>query len=150
MDAIVASFQAMEDNKPLSDPYGLQFSTVALGPLSKFDQRKRYSLGVNVGPEKESFNFPFIMSFLTVNVEFRVTVNRDDDAPGRMGEELLTVVKRRLLEDRSWGGLAIDTKVVGSELDLMTYSDRAVVGVCVIEVQFRYSHLDPRNANPDP
>jgi len=144
LDAIVASFAAMQADQPDEDPYGVKFSTAALGPLSDYDQRKRYSLGVVAGPEKETYQYPFVMSFMTVNLEFRVTVNRDDTSPGRMIEELLTVMKRRAVEDRQWGGLAIDTKIVGSEIDLTTYADRSAVGVCVIEVQFRYGFNDPR------
>ena len=149
LNAIVAKFEGMQADQPAQDPYGITWSTVALGPLADFDQRKRYSLGVVAGPEKEDFSMPYIMSFLTVNVEFRVTANRDDAAPGVLAEQALTVVKRGLTEDRTWGGKAIDTKIVGSEVDLTTYADRSIVGVCQAQVQFRYSHLDPRDPNPD-
>ena len=149
LNAIVAAFQNMQADQPTNDPCGITWSTVALGPLADFDQRKRYSLGVVAGPEKEDFSMPYIMCFLTVNVEFRVTANRDDDPPGVLAEQALTVVKRGLTEDRTWGGKAIDTKIVGSEVDLTTYADRSIVGVCQAQVQFRYSHLDPRDPNPD-
>jgi len=148
LNAIVASLAAMEENKPPNDPYGLTFSTVALGPLSGWDQRKKYSAGIVAGPEKETFQYPFVMCFLTLNVEFRVTVNRDDAAPGDLIEQVLTVVKRRMTEDRTWGGLAIDTKVIGSEIDLITYADRSAVGVCVCQLQYRYSYTDPRSPKP--
>ena len=149
LNAIVAAFQNMQADQPTNDPYGITWSTVALGPLADYDQRKKYSLGVVAGPEKESFSMPYIMCFLTVNVEFRVTANRDDVAPGILAEQALTVVKRALTADRTWGGRAIDTKVTGSEVDLTTYADRSVVGVCQAAVQYRYSHLDPRDPNPD-
>ena len=149
LNAMVAKFDAMDENLPAGDPYGITWATAALGPLAAFDQRKRYSLGVVVGAERETFSMPYIMVFLTVNVEFRITANRDDDAPGVLAEQALTVVKRGLTEDRTWGGLAIDTKIVGSEVDLTTYADRSIMGVCQATVQFRYSHLDPRDANPD-
>ena len=149
LNAVVAKFQAMDADLPANDPYGITWSTVALGPLADFDQRKRYSLGVVPGAERETFSMPYIMVFLTVNVEFRITANRDDDAPGILAEQALTVVKRGITEDRTWGGIAIDTKIVGSEIDMTTYADRSIVGVCQAEVQFRYSHLDPRDPNPD-
>jgi hypothetical protein len=148
LEAIVNSFAAMTADQPTDDPYGVTFSTVALGPLADWDQRKRYSLGVVAGPERETYQYPFVMSWITVNLEFRVTVNRDDDSPGKMIEELLTVVKRRAVQDRQWGGLAIDTKITGSEIDLLTYADRSAVGVCMVEVQFRYGFNDPRTQNP--
>lgn len=148
LNAILAMFQGMTADQPASDPYGITWSTVALGPLAPFDQRKKYSLGVVAGPERETFSMPYIMCFLTVNVEFRVTINRDDDVPGTMIEQALTVVKRAVTADRTWGGIAIDTKVTGSEIDLETYADRSAVGVCQLAVQYRYSHLDPRDPNP--
>ncbi len=149
LNAIVAMFQNMQADQPTNDPYGITWSTVALGPLADFDQRKKYSLGVVAGPEKETFSMPYIMCFLTVNVEFRVTANRDDDAPGILAEQALTVVKRAITADRTWGGIGIDTKITGSEIDLTTYADRSVVGVCQATVQYRYSHLDPRDPSPD-
>jgi len=148
LQAIQAEFQAMEANKPLTDPYGITFSTVAIGPLSMNDNRKKFSLGIVVGPEKETFSMPYIMCFLTVNIEFRVTVNRDDPDPGILAEQVLTVVKRLMMADRTWGGIAIDTKVTNSEIDLTTYADKSVMGVCVCQVQYRYNAADPRNASP--
>ena len=149
LNAIVAMFQNMQADQPTNDPYGITWSTVALGPLADFDQRKKYSLGIVPGPEKETFSMPYIMCVLTVNVEFRVTANRDDVVPGILAEQALTVVKRALTADRTWGGKALDTKIAGSEIDLVTYADRSVVGVCQATVQYRYSHLDPRDPNPD-
>jgi hypothetical protein len=149
LSAIVATFQNMHADQPADDPFGITWSTVALGPLADYDQRKKYSLGVVPGPEKETFSMPYIMCFLTVNVEFRVTANRNDDPPGVLAEQALTVVKRALTADRTWGSKALDTKVIGSEIDLVTYADRSVVGVCQATVQYRYSHLDPRDPNPD-
>jgi len=102
LNAIVASLAAMEENKPPNDPYGLTFSTVALGPLSGWDQRKKYSAGIVAGPEKETFQYPFVMCFLTLNVEFRVTVNRDDAAPGASDKKVLRKLHqtlRKITED---------------------------------------------------
>jgi len=147
--AIVAKFASMQSTAPENDPYGITWSTVALGPLVKFDQKKRYSLGVVPSTEKTKFLYPWVENLLTINVEFRVTVNRDDDAPGVMIENALTVVQRALTEDRTWGGLALDTKLVGNEIDLVTYADRSAMGVCVCTVQYRHAYSDPRDSNPE-
>ena len=144
LEAIEADFRAVD----LPD-WPLKFSTVELGPLADTDQRKRYSIGIVAGPEKERHTFPYIECNFTVGVEFRVTVNRNDDRPALIAEEVLTVIKRVLNNNRSWGGLAVDTKRTGNEIDMTTYGDRSVVGVCFCEVMFRHSHLDPRNENPD-
>ena len=149
LNTILQTFQNMQADQPTSDPYGITWSTVQLGPLIKADQKKRYSLGLVAGPQKENFSIPYIMAFLTLNVEVRVTVNSDDDPPGQMIEQAMTVVVRQLTADRTWGGIAIDTKVANLEVDLITWADRSAFGVVVATVQFRYSHLDPRDPNPD-
>ena len=148
LQAMKAAFVAITPDQPADDPMGWQFTTVAIGPLSGYDQRKQYSLGIVAGPEKETFLYPYITCWLTLNIEFRVTVNRGDAEPGVLIEQLLTVVKRKMTSDRTWGNRAIDTKVIGSEVDLITYADRSAVGVCMCEVQYRYNSVDPRNPLP--
>ena len=97
--------QVQDDGRPTSrpDPYGITWSTVALGPLAGFDQKKRYSLGLVPDPRKRRFSMPYVMCFLTLNVEFRVTRNQDDVSPGHLAEQALCVIKRALTEDRTWG-----------------------------------------------
>ena len=140
----VAGSDAQYDAPP-SDPYGFKFSTVEIGPLAPYDQRKQFSMGIVAGAESETFQFPFVMCFLKLNLELRVTVNRDDVAPGVLIEQLITSVKRAVGLNRSWGGIAIDTKVDGTEVDLVTYADRSAMGVLMLTVQYRYGYSDPRS-----
>ena len=146
LQKMVAKYTAVQSDNPI--PTAL-FSVVALGPLSDADHRKRYAIGVVAGAEKEKFLYPYIECMLTVNIEFRITQNRGDSSPADMGETMLTRVKQLVMSNRTWDGLAIDTKVIGSQVDLDTYLDQSVVGLCVCEVQFRHSHLDPADAHPD-
>ena len=155
LQTMQAAFQAMTVagsdatyDAPPSDPYGIAFTTVAIGPLSAQDQRKRYSLGIVAGPEAEAFQMPYVMCFLTVNLEMRITVNASDTSPGVMIEQLITVVKRLVGNNRQWNAIAIDTKVSGTEVDLVTYADRSALAVMMIEVQYRYNYADPRNPLP--
>ena len=85
-----------------------------------------------------------------VVIEFRVTVNRDDPAPGQLAEQVLTVIERVVIANRDWGGLAVETKFQDNEIDMTTYGDKTVMGVLWVEVQYRHHHLDPRNPNPGP
>ena len=149
LEAMLAKFRGMTETDPTDDPYGVTWSTVALGPIVKFDQKKRYSLGIVPSTERSKFIYPQVENLLTVNVEFRVTVNRDDEAPGVMIEKALAVVQRALVEDRTWGDLALDTKLLGNEIDLVTYADRSAMGVCVCTVQYRHAYSDPRDPNPE-
>ena len=149
LEAIISKFTDMRADQPPTDPYGITWSTVELGPLISNDQKKRYSFGLVAGRESSKFSMPYVENLLTCNAEFRVTVNRDDDSPGVMIENALTVVQRGLTEDRTWGGICIDTKIVNSEIDLLTYADRSAVGVVTFTLQYRHGYSDPRDPNPD-
>lgn len=148
LEAMVDTFRKVNDETPVGDPYGVTFGRVGFGPVDERDHTKRFALGVNPGPERNAYQYPFIMTYLTVNVEYRATINRDDDSPLQVLEQVLTVVKRVLHDNQTWGGLALNTKVLNTEVDLMTYSDRSTMGVCVTEVQFRHSEEDPRSTAP--
>lgn len=157
LENIKAAFEAVQppdpddtSHTPSEADWPFAFSTVEIGPLGDEDQRKRYSLGIVAGPEKERFTFPFIECNWTVGVEFRITVNKGDPKPAIMGERALTVCKRVVDLDRTWGGLAVDTKRTGSEIDMTTYGDKTVVGVMFMEIMYRHSHFDPRDPHPDP
>lgn len=135
---------------PTDDDWPYAFSSVDLGPLELEDHRKKHSIGIVPGPEKERFTFPFIECNFEIGVEFRITVNKGEEKPLIQAERMLTVVKRVIDIDRTWGGLAVDTKRKGNNIDLSSYGDKTVFGVMFIEVMFRHSHFDTRNPNPDP
>jgi hypothetical protein len=128
--------------------WGVRFSTVAIGPLGDADQRKRYSVGIVPGAEVYSDLYPYRCRDLNIAIEFRVTVNRTDEDPGLMAEELLATVERIVLKDTTWNGLAIETKLAGNEIDMTTYADRSVMGVLFIQVSYRHALSDPRDPTP--
>ncbi|CAA2141481.1 hypothetical protein [Hyphomicrobium sp. ghe19] len=134
---------------PSDDDWPMQFSVVKLGPLSDENLRKRYSLGIVPGTEKYSDLYPYIVSDQMVGLEFRATKNKDDDDPQAMAEQVLTVLKRLVLANTTWDDLAVDTRLVNSEVDLVNYSDRSIVGVLFIEVQYRHARRDPRDPHPN-
>lgn len=133
---------------PTPQDWPLSFSVVELGPLSDPDHRKRYTLGIVPQPEQFKDKFPTIERFLQVGIEFRVTVNRDDNKPGDMIERLLTVVENVVLRNRQWNGLAIDTTLLNSDIDLSTYNDKSASGVLFVQVHYRHGTDDNRNIDP--
>lgn len=162
---IKAAFEAVEPADPPDPPdpldppgsvapsldWPLKFSKVELGPLSDKDAKKRYTLGIVAGGEREKYTVPYVECFWRVMIEFRGTVNQGDaDVPAVMAENLLTVIKRVIDLNRHWGNLAVDTKRVVNEIDLEAYGDKTVVGVQEIEIFYRTSHVDPRDPSPDP
>ena len=80
LQAIETFFTNMTATDPTDDPFGITWSTVEIGPLAKPDQRKRYSLGIVPGPEKEFFEMPFINVLMTR--EYRVPGDREQRRPG--------------------------------------------------------------------
>lgn len=136
-------------SSPSDDDWPLQFSVVKLGPLGEENQRKRYSAGIVPGTEKYSDLYPYIVCDQQIGIEFRATKNKDDDDPQVMAEQLLTVLKRVVLNNETWDGLALKTDLVNSEVDLINYSDRSIVGVLFIVIQYRHSRRDPRDPDPN-
>jgi len=143
LTTMIAKFQAVEP-----PDWPIKFSTVELGPLGEADHRKRFSIGIVPGPERYSHLYPYTVRNMTVGIEFRITVNRDDPFPGHLGEMVLTVVEQVVSRNRQWDGLAVDTQLTNNEIDMTTYGDRTVMGVLWIEVQFRHSTDEPTDPNP--
>lgn len=149
LQAIVATDTTAQGYVPSDDDWPLQFSLVKLGPLGDEAQRKRYSIGIVPGTEKYSDLYPYIVNDQMIAIEFRATKNKDDDDPQIMAETVLTVLKRVVLANLTWDGLAVDTNLVNSEVDLINYSDRSIVGVLFVNVNYRHARHDPRDPAPN-
>lgn len=155
LKAIKQRFEAIEPPSNIKDPgyvfdladWPLKFSVVALGPLGQPDHSKAYVAGIVPISDKETAKFPFVYVDTRIGIEFRATRNKGDDAPVIVGERLLGVVKRAIMMDPTWGGLAIDTNLDGNEIDLISYEDKTIAGVQFLEVKYRHDHRDPRTAD---
>lgn len=144
-----ANFEAVKRGEPTDDPYLFGFSVVAIGPLADFDNRKLTAVGIVVGAEQPSDQMPNLsQKILTCNIEWRITRNKGDEDPGILAEIMLTEVQRVMYSDRTLGGLCIDIRETGNEVDLDTYLDRGVVGVLRTEILYRHSWDDPRTVDP--
>jgi hypothetical protein len=80
-----------------------------------------------------------------VNVEFRVTVSRDNESPGVMANPALTVVQRAMTVEGAWGG---DRRQVTNSDRPRDYADRSAVGACVCAIRRRYGYDDPCDQYP--
>lgn len=139
----------MNPNEPQNTDWPFKFSVVELGPLGPESQRYKYSVSIVPGPERHSDLYPYIVSNHQIGIEFRATHNKGDPSPQVMAEQVVTVLKRLVLLNRTWDGLAIDSKLLTTEVDLVNYSDRSIVGVLFIEVQYRHANRDPRDPDPN-
>jgi hypothetical protein len=59
---------------------------------------------------------------------------------------VLGEIQRRIREDRTLGGLALDVRETGNDLDLDTYADKAIEGAVFLEVRYRHATDNPRAA----
>lgn len=128
--------------------YGLEFSTVAIGPLSSQDNRVRYALGIVAGEERKSDLYPFKTALFDLHLEFRVTVNKGDPAPALMAEDVLGVVQQVMYDNQTIDGLAIKADEQGSEINQITYSDKAVDGMVTFEVHYRHNAQSVYSGDP--
>lgn len=148
IEAIIPPNTSAPGYVPSDDDWPFQFSTVELGPLANEDNRKRYSVGIVPGPEKYSNLYPYIVNNHQIGIEFRVTKNQGDPEPQIMAEQCLSVLKRLVLKNKTWDNLVCDTQLVQSQIDLVSYSDRSIVGVLFIRVEYRHGQSDPRDPAP--
>lgn len=144
LDWIRKSLLGMVEGEPENDPYSVQFSQVEHGPLGDIDHKKRYVAGIVPGVERKETRYPLTDCVLPVAVEFRMTVNRGDKRPGVEAERVLGEIQRRIGEDRTLGGLAIDLRETGNEIDIDTYGDKAVTGALFLDLHYRHATDDPR------
>ena len=146
LEAIREALEAVVAGEPEDDPYTIAFSKVEHGPLGDVDHRKRFVAGIVPGRETKQTMYPLDQCTLPVAIEFRMTVNRDDDEPGLEAERALGEIQRKLHEDTTLGGLAIDLRETGNEIDLEMYDDKSVVGVVFFDLLYRHRTTDPRLA----
>jgi len=150
LEQMASVFRAIDTVDGAGDPtdWPLKFSAVHHGPLDDSDHRQAYALGIVPQPEEYGHLYPYITRTLQVGIEYRITINRGDEVPALAAERVLEVVERAVLQNTTWGGLAIDTQLVGNDTDLTNYADRTVFGVLVCRVQYRHGQRDPRDPSP--
>jgi hypothetical protein len=145
LEAIQDVLEAMVVGEPLADPYTIAFDKVKLGPLGDVDYRQQYVAGIVTGRERlHDVMNPAQYKILPVAIEFRMYVNADDGDPAVEAERLLAEMQRKLAEDTTLGGLAIDFKQTSSEVLLGMYDDRTVLGDIFFDLHYRHGFADPR------
>lgn len=146
LEAMKDALAEIEGGLPATDPYWYTPSKVVRGPLTDADARKRLMIGVVDGEEMTRDLFPLVEISLRVAVEFRFTHNKDDAGPSTEANRVLGDIKRKLGEDRTLGGLALDLQEVGSDIILESDEDRGIEGALFVVVKFRHALNDPRSA----
>lgn len=148
---IKAIYKAATDVDPApmgSKFYGVKFSIVEIGPLGAPNATKHTAIGIVAGKEKKDDLYPLREAKFTVDIEFRLTVNRGDQDPAVMAETMLGVVQQIMYDDPTLGDTVLMIKEHGSEIDLTTYADRTVEGSVKFEVLYRHSYNNVYSTDP--
>ena len=147
LDAILLSFDAMEASLPSGDPYGVAWSVVTREPLiNGAPKGKLNALGIYGGTEKKKrVNFQITDVVIPCVIEFYVHKVPNENLT-ILVERMAGVVERRLEEEGTWGGLALDTTVTGSSSTVEGQYDNQGEGAVYFDVQFRHRAGDPREA----
>lgn len=130
------------DPAPLFN-YSYKFSVCKIGPLGSLDNRKASGVGIVVGRETNDPLYPFDQKKLPIAIEWALTRNRGDEEAPVEAESMLAEVQRRLHEDTTFGGLAVDFREAWNEIDLDSYLDKSIRGVVMMELLYRHHSLDP-------
>lgn len=146
LQALKANIEAMRVDQPVDDPYGITWSVVQRSPFTEAVNKKRYAVAILDGQEAKQTRFPLADCQLDVTVEFRVTRNVGEAETGVLANQALGALQRCISADRRLGGLAIDLKETGNELDIASADDKTVEGVIFLQLQYRHQTDDPRKA----
>ena len=146
IEALVARLKTIEPDPTDPDGFSFAFADVKRGSLPAQDHTKRYMAGVVPGRETKKDLYPFIHCSLPVDIEFRITIQSKDKSSSHEAERLLGEVQRCIYFDKELGGLCLDIRETGNEIDMNTYSDKTVLGVLSIEIPYRHAHDDPRRS----
>lgn len=129
-----------------ADRYTIVWDKVTRSKLSDVDRRKPAVLGIYDTEEQEDKKLNFIYCSLRVIVEFYIYAGVNEDQSEKLNL-VLGEVQRRIREDITLGGLALDVVSTGSELDIDGQYDRQVQGALYLNIKYRYRENDPRLAS---
>ncbi len=146
LEAIEAHFIAQKQGVG-SDPYSITWSRVDRVELDDVGHGKRYTLslleGVTVITPGVSTTEGVTTKTLALAAEFKAFINKED-RPSVEGNRIIGEIVRRMLEDETYGGLAIWIQEAGDELLIESQNDRQIEGTVFFNILFRHSRRDPR------
>ncbi|KRW94355.1 hypothetical protein [Paracoccus sp. MKU1] len=141
-ERIMQAIQARFESAP-AQPGDISWGLVTRKPITKSDiANENFALGLYDTSERIKEGTGWEMHFLNVVLEFHVRIHEGDE-PSTFLNHCLGQVSTRIGEDITWGGLAINTRESGSELDIDGAFDKYVSGILVVDVSYRCRPNDP-------
>lgn len=146
IEALVAIFEAMRDGEPEADPYTITWSIVSRVDPAAHAYGKHYALGVVEAEERVLKVLTSTMQdkALDIDLIFRINVEPDVEAAKDLNR-VLGELQRVIGDDPTLGGLVIDLRERGSNLDVEGVQDKQAEGVLFITMHYRVNERDPRS-----
>lgn len=140
-------FKSQKQGAPGPDPYSLTWSMVDRADLGDIAFGKAYALSIFDQTETTVQGVSTLDGVTTktlrVSLEWHAMLEAKQ-RPSTEGNRIMGDVIRRMLEDDTFGGLAIMTVEVGNELIIENQNDRQIEGSVFFDVLYRHSRRDPR------
>lgn len=146
LEAIEDHFRAQQAGVG-SDPYTIKWSIVDRVELDDIGHGKRYTLslleGISTIVAGVSTTEGTTTKTLALAAEFKAFLNKSDK-PFVEANRIIGEIVRRMLEDETYGGLAIWIQEAGDELLINGQNDRQIEGTVFFNILYRHSRRDPR------
>jgi hypothetical protein len=147
MVAIEDHFRAQRKGVPGPDPYSITWTVVDRADISDLSQGKAYTLAIFDGAETIT---PGVTSLdgmtsktIALTLEFRAMLEAKQ-RPSTEGNRIIGEIIRRMLEDETFGDLAIWIQETGNEKIIENQNDRQIEGSVFFNMLYRHSRRDPR------
>jgi hypothetical protein len=148
LEAVEDHFKAQRQGAPATDPYTITWSIVDRADVSDMAHGKAYTLAIFEGNESIDAGLSTLdgvtFKTLTLNVEFRALLNRDQ-RPSVEANRIIGEIIRRMLEDETLGGLSVWIQEIGNEFFIENVNDRQIEGTVTFNMLYRHSRRDPRS-----
>lgn len=145
--AIEDHFKAQKQGIPGPDPYSITWSLVDRAEIGDMSHGKAYTLAIFDQTEAIDFGVSTLDGVLNktlrLSLEFHALLEAKQ-RPSTEGNRILGEIQRRMMEDETFGGLAIWVREIGSEFTIDNVNDKQIEGTVFFDAFYRHSRRDPR------
>jgi len=143
LQQLTERLESIREGQPVDDPYPTSFSMVVRGPFPDRLGNKKAAAAVRWAQDQVAgLNYPVTDKRLQAVVQLYAYAGSGN--PEDVMDELAGVVERRVGEDRSLNGTALDTRVQSVEMDIIDGDDRTANAAVVLNIDYRHLNTDPR------
>lgn len=142
---IVTLIEGMTKGQPVADPYTVSWSLVTRTDLDTVPKGTKYACAISENTETVlAETFPTTNKLLSVTVDWVQQLDKGE-VPSVEWNRVLGEIQRKIGEDRTLGGNAIDCVETGNEPDIDFEGAKTIGGAVFFDVRYRHNVNDPRS-----